>query len=106
MDTSILSNNFDSQRISTETKPHNELKISMVALGLVLSNNQMPINSINVTSNIIMRSCIDGSFSTNGVYSNIARYNYAERYRIIAQSAWFEKAYKNKSLGEIIGIEV
>jgi hypothetical protein len=52
-----------------------------------------------------MLSYIDGSLAKNGVYSNIAKYNYAERYRLMAQAEWFKKAYKNKSLGEVIGIE-
>jgi hypothetical protein len=111
MDTSVtytdfISNNIQNQRTSTEIKSRsNVLKVGVVALGLALSSNQMQTNSIQITSSTLLLSCIDGSFSTNGVYSNRSRYNYAERYRIIAQSEWFKKAYKNKSIGEIIGIE-
>jgi len=106
MDTSIISNNINNS-INTEIKTtSNGVKASMLALGVFLSSNQMLINSIHITSNTFLFSCVDGSFSTNGVYSNISRHNYAERYRVIANSQWFQKAYKNKSLGEIVGIDV
>jgi hypothetical protein len=93
--------------MGTEIKtPSNMLKVSALALGVILSSNQMPTTSVNITANTSILTRIDGSLLTNGVYSNISRYNYAERYRIITESEWFQKAYKNKSLGEIIGIDI
>jgi hypothetical protein len=83
----------------------NKMKAGIVALGIILSSNQMLVDTANVTSNTSMLTRIDGSFSTRGVYSNIYRHNYADRYRAITKSEWFQSAYKNKSLGEIVGID-
>jgi hypothetical protein len=106
MDTFSVSNNLDNY-INTEIKtPSNIVKTGILALGIFLSSNQMPTTPFNITSNTLILTRIDGSLLTNGVYSNIARHNYSERYRIIAKSEWFQKAYKNKSLGEIIGVDI
>jgi hypothetical protein len=93
--------------ISTEIKmPSNIIKAGTLALGIILSSNQMPASPVNVTANTLISACIDGSLLKNGVYSNVRRHNYAERYKIITESEWFQKAYKDKSLGQIIGIDI
>jgi hypothetical protein len=107
MDTSSASHNLDNNT-GTEIKTlNNTIKASVLALGVILSSNQMSATPpVNRTENISILSRIDGLLFTNGAYSNITRHNYAERYRIIAESDWFQKAYKNKSIGEIIGIDI
>jgi hypothetical protein len=106
MDTFSVPNNLGNYT-GTETKtPNNKIKAGVLAFGIILSSNQMPTTPINITANTLILTCIDGSLLTNGVYSNISRHNYAERYKIITESEWFQKAYKNKSLGEIIGIDI
>jgi hypothetical protein len=104
MDTFSVSTNLDSY-IGTEIKTSSNM-IKASALGIILSSNQMPTTPFNITANTLILTCVDGSLLTNGVYSNISRHNYAERYRIITDSEWFQKAYKDKSLGEIIGIDI
>jgi hypothetical protein len=106
MDMFSVSNKLDCYT-GTEIKiSNNRVKVSVLALGIILSSNQIPTNPINITASISILTRIDGSLFANGVYSNISRHNYAERYRIITESEWFQKAYKNKSLGEIIGIDI
>ena len=100
------SNNSDNH-LTTEIKTsNNAVKAGVLALGIILSSNQMPVDSTFITSNTSFLTCIDGTISARGVYSNISRYNYAERYKVIARSEWFRNAYKNKSLGEIVGIDI
>jgi len=106
MDTSVNSNNMDNSTNTEIRTTSNVIKASMLAFGVFLSSNQMLTKPIYITSNTLLFSCVDGSFSTNGVYSNINKYNYAERYKSIAKSDWFQNAYKNKSLGEIVEIDV
>jgi hypothetical protein len=106
MDTFSVSNNLDNYAGTEIRTPSNTVKVSILALGILLSSNQTPTASFNKTANISVLTRIDGSLLTNGVYSNIARHNYSERYRIITESEWFQKAYKNKSLGEIVGIDI
>ena len=100
------SNNYDNH-LTTEIKTSsNAVKAGILALGIILSSNQMPVNPVFVTSNTSLLTRIDGSISARGVYSNINRQNYAERYKAIARSEWFQNAYENKSLGEVVGIDV
>ena len=113
-DTSIASNNVISNTNTEIKATGNVIKAGVAALGMILSSNQMPAYSGDMTNNIpLLRYSLlpyNGSFPAHGtypgVYSNISRRNYAERYSIIAESEWFNKAYKNKSLGEIVGIDV
>jgi hypothetical protein len=106
MDTFSALNNQKAY-VSTETKPHsNTAGWSVLALSLLLSSNQMPKPLSNKTDSISIAARTDGSFITEGVYSNRVGYNYSERYKIITESEWFQKAYKNKSLGEIIGVDI
>jgi hypothetical protein len=96
--------------INTEVKTSsNTIKKGVMAgamvLGLILPSNQMYADKSYSTSNIRLLLQADGSFSTNGGYSNIHKHNYTERYQAIAKSEWFLNAYKNRSLGEIVGID-
>ena len=87
-----------------KTSSNNVVKAGVIALGIIFSSNQMPIIDSNITSTISRETYIDGTFSTKGV-CNTVRYSYAERYKQIAKTSWFQVAYKNRSLGETAGLE-
>jgi hypothetical protein len=117
MDTFSIYNDVNNQ-INTETKPSsNVLRAGAMVFGMsimlssarIANQNQMPNQKLfagasSVTGNS-SQTYRHGTFSPQGIYSNIVRNNYSERYKNIVQSAWFQTAYRDKSLGEIVGIE-
>ena len=103
MDNFLTSNRLPDQSDTGIKTSSNVLKASVVALGIILSSNQVPTIDSHITSTISQDTYIDGTFSTKGVHN--IRYSYAERYKQIAKTSWFQDAYKNRSLGEITGLE-
>jgi hypothetical protein len=100
-------NNINDQNTTISSYNRNNfLKAGFLTFGIIISSNQIIDEAINATNSISVISRADGTYSILGTYSNIFALDYTERYKNIAKSEWFIKAYKGKTLGDIIGIDL
>lgn len=89
--------------------PNSLIKTSLIALAVVLSSN-VSILADTETENVTTTTRIENYYEATSIpnaetFSNIQKPNYLDRYSEISSSDWFTKAYDDRSLGDILGIE-
>lgn len=74
-----------------------------LTIGLMLSAPQLETGSQAETCSLLSNT---GNIELAGISSNIPqKKDFRNRYKQISDSQWFNDAYENKSLGDLVGID-